>query len=112
MQHDLFQQPVSHDFTARGSQCEWCGKEAVQHLTALGGRHHNQSGNFCLSCAKAFIRRVHSHIVTPIASGARASQDSFCLMASDQKNVRSVNELPVKEILAGCHPAMKFCCLN
>ncbi|TMC23708.1 MAG: hypothetical protein E6J34_02020 [Chloroflexi bacterium] len=114
MQHDLFQQPVSHDFAVQGSHCEWCGKQAVQHLTALGGPHHNQSGNFCLSCATAFIRRVHSHIASPVASGMQASRelDSFCLLASDQKNLQLVNELPVKEILAGCNQSLLFRCLN
>lgn len=63
MQKTLFYTNVSCDFVAQGSHCEWCDKPAVQHLTALGGRHHNQAGRFCLSCAKEFARIVNADTI-------------------------------------------------
>ena len=64
MPYTLSQQPISHDFVPAGSRCEWCGDEAVEQLTVLGGPHHNQSGRFCSSCAEAFIGRVHADNVS------------------------------------------------
>jgi hypothetical protein len=69
MQYNMFYQAVSRDFVPHGRRCEWCGQPAVQQLTALGGLHHNQSGCFCLTCGRVFIR-----IVTESTSGTERSQ--------------------------------------
>ena len=53
-----FRQPISVDQAPAGSLCEWCGKPAVQQLTALGGRSHNDGGFFCRSCGEEFARTV------------------------------------------------------
>jgi hypothetical protein len=57
-----FRQAVSIDFAPTGSVCEWCGKPAVQALTILGGRGHNDSGYFCSVCGKEFICMVASDL--------------------------------------------------
>jgi transposase-like protein len=57
-----FRQPVSIDFAPAGSVCEWCGKPAMQEVTVLGGRGHNDSGYFCSACGKEFIRLVASDL--------------------------------------------------
>lgn len=53
-----FRQPISVDQAPAGSLCEWCGKPAVQQLTALGGLSHNEGGFFCRSCGEEFARTV------------------------------------------------------
>lgn len=58
MQSNEFRRPVSVDFAPRGSQCEWCGKPAEKHLTAIGGAYHNESGVFCRSCGEKFSQFV------------------------------------------------------
>ena len=57
-----FRQPVSIDVAPAGRVCEWCGKPAEFQLTALGGRHHNESGFFCEPCSEAFARAVASSL--------------------------------------------------
>jgi hypothetical protein len=42
-----FRQPVTIGAAPAGEICEWCGKPAIHQLTALGGKHHNESGFFC-----------------------------------------------------------------
>jgi hypothetical protein len=53
-----FRRPVSVDFAPRGSLCEWCGKPAERHLTAIGGAYHNEGGLFCFSCGDQFSQAV------------------------------------------------------
>lgn len=53
-----FRQPVSVDFTSKGSVCEWCGKPAIEQLTAIGGKLHNKGGFFCRTCGDEFIHTV------------------------------------------------------
>jgi hypothetical protein len=58
MLHTNFDSSIVTDFAPRGSLCEWCGKPAVQQLTALGGPRHNESGFFCSSCGEEFACAV------------------------------------------------------
>lgn len=58
MSFNEFRRPVSVDTAPRGSLCEWCGKPAVQQLTAIGGSHHNKGGLFCRSCGEEFSQTV------------------------------------------------------
>jgi len=58
MSFNEFRRPISVDSAPRGSQCEWCGQPAVQQLTAIGGRYHNDSGLFCGSCGEKFAQVV------------------------------------------------------
>jgi hypothetical protein len=53
-----FCQSVAIDFAPKGSVCEWCDKPAVEQLTAIGGKHHNEGGFFCQSCGQEFIHMV------------------------------------------------------
>jgi hypothetical protein len=59
-----FRRPVSVDSAPRGSLCEWCGKPAVQQLTAIGGSSHNQSGLFCHTCGEQFTQAVVRSLYT------------------------------------------------
>lgn len=61
-----FRQPISLDDAPAGRVCEWCGKPAMFQLTAIGGRHHNESGFFCEPCSEAFIRAVASSLTREI----------------------------------------------
>ena len=54
-----FNQVVAVDFAPHNSLCEWCGKPAVEQLTAIGGKYHNKGGFFCLDCGEVF-----THLVT------------------------------------------------
>ena len=58
MSNNEFRRPFSVDFAPRGSRCEWCGNPAERQLTAIGGRHHNESGLFCRSCGDQFMQSV------------------------------------------------------
>lgn len=58
MSNNEFNREVSIDFAPHASQCEWCGKPAIQQLTAIGGPYHNDGGFFCLNCGQAFSRIV------------------------------------------------------
>src|SRR5438034_683680 len=67
--HNLneFGQSVTMDFAPEGSVCEWCGKPAVEHLTVIGGKRHNEGGYFCHACGEIFIQTV---------ADAKSGQDS------------------------------------
>ena len=58
MLHTNFDSSIVTDFAPHGSLCEWCGKPAVQQLTALGGPNHNEGGFFCSSCGEEFALAV------------------------------------------------------
>lgn len=58
MSFNEFRRPVSVDSAPRGSRCEWCGKPAIQQLTAIGGSYHNDSGLFCSPCGEKFSQAV------------------------------------------------------
>lgn len=58
MQLNEFHHPVSIDSVPRGSLCQWCGKQAVKQLTAIGGKYHNEGGLFCKDCGEQFTRVV------------------------------------------------------
>ena len=53
-----FDSSIATDFAPLGRLCEWCGKPAVQQLTAIGGPNHNEGGFFCSSCGEEFARSV------------------------------------------------------
>ena len=53
-----FRRSVSTDSVPHGSQCEWCDKPAVFHLTAIGGSSHNDNGRFCRECGEKFSLAV------------------------------------------------------
>ena len=53
-----FGQSVATDFAPEGSVCEWCGKPAVEQLTVIGGKRHNEGGYFCHACGEKFIQTV------------------------------------------------------
>ena len=53
-----FRCTVSVDFAPEGSVCEWCGKPAIEQLTAIGGKCHNEGGFFCYACGAEFVRTV------------------------------------------------------
>lgn len=53
-----FRQPLSVDRAPLGSLCEWCGKPAVQQLTAFVGQHHNDGRFFCRSCGEEYAHTV------------------------------------------------------
>lgn len=53
-----FRSPVAVDDAPRGSHCEWCGQSAMYQLTVIGGKHHNEQGNFCRACGNEYIRVV------------------------------------------------------
>lgn len=111
MQQNSFSQPVSHDFVPRGSRCEWCGKEAVEQLTAIGGRHHNQGGRFCSSCASAFIQQVSSHATTPVALSRNSIPElsSFYPLANEPK---LANRLSSEEAAVTSRQSVWLCLLN
>lgn len=67
MSDNEFRQPVSIDFAPRGSVCEWCGKPAVEQLTAIGGKRHNEGGFFCRSCGDEFIHAVAESLTREIS---------------------------------------------
>jgi hypothetical protein len=74
MSNNEFGLPVSIDFAPEGGLCEWCGEPAVQQLTAIGGKYHNEGGFFCHVCGEKFIRAVadpHSRVVSPEVSAER-----------------------------------------
>jgi hypothetical protein len=74
MPDNEFEQPISIDFAPEGSLCEWCGEPAVERLTVIGGKSHNEGGFFCHACGEKFIRAVadpNSSVVTPAASVER-----------------------------------------
>jgi hypothetical protein len=73
VQHEL-RQPVSIDFAPVGSVCEWCGKPALQTLTVIGGRGHNERGYFCSGCGKEFIRIVASDLRREIPAETAAAR--------------------------------------
>jgi hypothetical protein len=76
MVENEFGQSVSMDFAPEGSVCAWCGKPAVEQLTAIGGKRHNEGGYFCHACGEQFIRDVadpKSRVVSPEASAERAA---------------------------------------
>ena len=58
MLHNEFDSSIVTDFAPRGSLCEWCGKPAVQQLTAIGGPNHNEGGFFCATCGEEFASVV------------------------------------------------------
>ena len=53
-----FGQSVTMDFAPEGSVCELCGKPAVEQLTVIGGKRHNERGYFCHACGEKFIQTV------------------------------------------------------
>jgi len=53
-----FGQSVTMDFAPEGSVCEWCGKPAVERLTVIGGKRHNEGVYFCHECGEKFIQTV------------------------------------------------------
>ena len=53
-----FGQSVTMDFAPAGSVCGWCGKPAVERLTVIGGKWHNEGGYFCHECGEKFIQAV------------------------------------------------------
>jgi transposase-like protein len=62
---------ISSDFAPEGSLCEWCGKPAVEQLTVIGGKRHNETGFFCHTCGEKFVRAVadpHSRVLTTEAT--------------------------------------------
>jgi hypothetical protein len=68
MQSSEFHHPVSIDSVPHGSLCQWCGKQAVKQLTAIGGRYHNEGGQFCKDCGEQFARVVTDSLTTSITS--------------------------------------------
>ncbi len=64
MSSNEFRRPVSVDYAPRGSLCEWCGKPAERHLTAIGGSYHNEGGLFCGPCGDEFTRAVANAIIS------------------------------------------------
>lgn len=58
MLENEFRRPVSVDFAPTGSVCEWCGQPAIEQLTAIGGKAHNEGGFFCRICGDEFIHAV------------------------------------------------------
>ncbi len=58
MLNNEFGQSVTMDFAPEGSVCEWCGKPAVEQLTVIGGKRHNEGGYFCHECGENFIQTV------------------------------------------------------
>src|SRR5205809_6147601 len=67
MSFNEFRRPVSVDSAPRGSLCEWCGKPAIQQLTAIGGSYHNDSGLFCRPCGEKFAEAVMNALHTATA---------------------------------------------
>src|SRR5437773_11478893 len=67
--HNLneFGQSVTMDFAPEGSVCEWCGKPAMEQLTVIGGKRHNEGGYYCHACGEKFIQTV---------ADAKSGQDS------------------------------------
>ncbi len=65
MSNNEFGLPVSIDFAPEGSLCEWCGEPAVQQLTAIGGKYHNEGGFFCA------VADPQRRVVSPEASAER-----------------------------------------
>jgi hypothetical protein len=67
MLENEFRQPVSVDFAPVGSVCEWCGKPAIEQLTVIGGKNHNEGGFFCNACGAEFVRTVAESLTkTPV----------------------------------------------
>jgi hypothetical protein len=74
MSDNEFGMSIATDFAPEGSVCEWCGKPAVEQLTVIGGKNHNDGGYFCHACGEKFIRAVadpDSRVVSPEASAER-----------------------------------------
>ena len=67
-----FRQPVTIDVAPAGEICEWCGKPAIHQLTALGGKHHNKGGFFCLRCGEDFVRAIASSVSREVTTEAEA----------------------------------------
>lgn len=68
-----FRQPVSIDRAPQGRMCEWCGKPAVNQLTALGGTRHNAGGYFCQACGEKFTRIVADTLDRVIPADTRSA---------------------------------------
>lgn len=68
-----FRHPVSIACAPAQSVCAWCGKPAVQALTVLGGRGHNECGYFCSVCCTEFIRVVASDLRRELPAETGAS---------------------------------------
>jgi hypothetical protein len=93
MANNEFYQAVSIDFAPQGSPCEWCGKPAVQQLTAIGGKYHNEGGFFCLACGEEFTRAVsNSSHNAPLSERKQAP-----VAATPEKKYGSTN-LPIGRI--------------
>jgi hypothetical protein len=90
MANNEFSQIVSVDFAPHESLCEWCGKPAVQQLTAMGGKYHNEGGFFCLACGEEFTRTVRGS--SDDGQGSQRRQKR--LQASPEKKYGSTN-LPI-----------------
>ena len=73
MLHTNFDSSIVTDFAPHGSLCEWCGKPAVQQLTAIGGPKHNEGGFFCSSCGEEFARDVAKSLRDGAVSKANTS---------------------------------------
>jgi hypothetical protein len=74
MLNNEFGQSVTLDFAPEGSTCEWCGKPAVEQLTVIGGKRHNEGGYFCHACGEEFIQTVadpKSRVASPEAGDER-----------------------------------------
>jgi len=66
MPYTLSHHPVSHDRVPAGSRCEWCGNEAVEQLTVLGGPHHNLAWSLLfLLCHQLQRARSRSRSLPP-----------------------------------------------
>ncbi|TMC20588.1 MAG: hypothetical protein E6J34_12295 [Chloroflexi bacterium] len=113
MPYTLSQQPVSHDFVPRGSLCEWCGDEAVEQLTALGGPHHNQSGRFCSSCARAFMQKVRAHTASSLVLRTTAREQlASAPVQSQEQRAEPVDETANQAIPLAIKQSLWLCQLT
>ena len=90
MSNNEFSQTVSVDFAPQGSLCEWCGKPAVQQLTAIGGKYHNEGGFFCFACGEEFTRTVSN----PSHHATFSERKQTPVAATPEKKYGSTN-LPI-----------------
>ena len=72
-----FGQSVATDFAPEGSVCEWCGKPAVEQLTVIGGKRHNEGGYFCHVCGEKFIQTVDDPKSRVASSEASAEREAL-----------------------------------
>jgi hypothetical protein len=72
-----FGQSVTMDFAPEGSVCEWCGKPAVEQLTVIGGKRHNEGGYFCHTCGEKFIQTVADPKSRVASSAASAEREAL-----------------------------------